>query len=266
MTAMIAAPQIALPHDERAPLSFDHAATFRQIAHDLDAAEFFDNSSDSTATIERQSWAATALFAVRLAGRSDTLRGLHRHGGGGTDHTRCSCRDTPGSGIQQVLCDYLQAPSDPLALPGHTMGLTLRRPWASMLMVPEEAGGKNVENRTDTTAYRGPVLIYSGARLDLAGVEIGTRKGLRSMDFHAAQQGWLGAAVLVDVHRARGCCSPWGNTRKTQQLYHWVFESPARLARRPWRDGARGFVGLQPVSWSALVNPKVYREAQGGRQ
>ena len=241
----------------------DHAAAFRQITHALDAEETFGDTGRGHQRTERQRWAAAVHFAVRLAGRSEELLTLRdRCGGHGPG---CSCGILDPGGIGSVLCDYAQAPQDPVAQPGHAMGLTLRRPWASMLMVPTEAGGKNVENRTDTTTYRGPVLIYAGARLDRAGVELGGRQGLHCMDFHTAQQGWLGAAVLVDVHRARGCCAPWGNTRKTQQLYHWVFESPVRLARRPWRDGARGFVGLQPVSWSALINPKVYRGAREGQ-
>ncbi|ART74218.1 hypothetical protein BTO20_36805 (plasmid) [Mycobacterium dioxanotrophicus] len=238
----------------------DHTATtFRQIAHALDTGDMFAETVQGDQRTDRQRWASAVHFAVRLAGRSEELLAFRDRCG--SHGTGCSCGMVDPGGIGSVLCDYAQAPEDPVAAPGHAMGLTLRRPWASMLMVPTEAGGKNVENRTDTTTYRGPVLIYAGARLDQAGVELGRRQGLQCMDFHAAQQGWLGAAVLVDVHRARGCCAPWGNTRKTQQLYHWVFESPVRLARRPWRGGARGFVGLQQVSWSALINPKVYRGA-----
>ncbi len=241
----------------------DHAATFRQIAHALDAGDWLAGTGQDRHRAARQRWAAAVHFAVRLAGRSEELLTLRdRCGGHGPG---CSCGRADAGGIGSVLCDYAQAPRDPVGQPGCAMGLTLRRPWASMLMVPPAVGGKNVENRTDTTTYRGPVLIYGGARLDQAGVELGRRHGLQCMDFHASQQGWLGAAVLVDVHRARGCCAPWGNSRKTQQLYHWVFESPVRLARRPWRDGARGFVGLQPVSWSALINPKVYRSTREGK-
>lgn len=256
-TNLAARRRISVACGENTTWPEDNTATFRQIAHALDPREGFGGTVQGHRRTERQRWASAVHFAVRLAGRSEELLALRdRCGGHGTG---CCCGVVDPGGIGSVLCDYAQAPEDPVAQPGHAMGLTLRRPWASMLMVPTEARGKNVENRTDTTTYRGPVLIYSGARLDQAGVELGRRQGLQCMDFHAAQQGWLGAAVLVDVHRARGCCAPWGNTRKTQQLYHWVFESPVRLARRPWRDGARGFVGVQPVSWSALINPKVYR-------
>lgn len=253
---------ISLACDD-SPWAEDHAATFRQIARALDAGDLLAGTGQDHRRTAGQRWAAAVHFAVRLAGRSEELLTLRdRCGGHGPG---CSCGMADSGGIGNVLCDYAQAPEDPVGQPGHAMGLTLRRPWASMLMVPPPAGGKNVENRTDTTSYRGPVLIYAGARLDHAGVELGGRHGLQCMDFHASQQGWLGAAVLVDVHRARGCCAPWGNTRKTRQLYHWVFESPVRLARRPWRGGARGFVGLQPVSWSALINPKVYRSTREGK-
>ncbi|MCH9736838.1 MAG: DUF4326 domain-containing protein [Actinomycetia bacterium] len=208
-----------------------------------------------------QRWAGLVHYAVRLAGRRDDLIAVREQLGG--RDLWCGCGLDDVACHRRVLLDYAHAPLDPVAAGGHAMGLTLRRPWASMLMVPGQAGGKTVETLTFSTDYRGPVLIYSGSQLDQSGVTLGARLGLQCMQFHAEQKGWLGATVLTDVHRARRCCAPWGKSprrdqpgKHTKPLYHWVFEFPARLAARPWHKHAKGFLSLQPVSWSALVNPK----------
>lgn len=222
----------------------------------------FGNPFDDPASSTVQRWAGLVHYAVRLAGRLDELIAV-RESLGGRDLS-CTCAPDDLACHCRVLADYAQAPADPLRAGGHAMGLTLRRPWASLLMVPGQAGGKTVENLKFSTNYRGPVLIYGGSGLDQHGVDLGTRLGLQCMAFHAEQRGWLGATVLADVHRAQGCCAPWGRTsysgnrtgNGSQPMYHWIFTSPARLATRPWRKHARGFLGLQPVSWSALIKAK----------
>ena len=212
-------------------------------------------ASGSTA----QRAAAVVEYAVRLAGSVDELAQARRV----LTTADCDCVPADFGCIRRVVQDVLHTP-DPCAEHGLAMGLTVRRPWASMLLVSAQIGGKNVENRTDSTDYRGPVLIYGGTRIDQAGIELGAQLGMREMAFHCDQQGWLGATVLVDVHRAQGCCAPWGTTplNPDQRRYHWVFEAPARLAARPWHDNAKGFDGLRPVSWSALVSRKAARYAR----
>lgn len=204
-------------------------------------------------------WARLVEYAVRLAGNLDDLGQVRRL----LDTTQCDCAPGESGCVRQVLHDVLHT-SDPCSDAGQAMGLTVRRPWASLLLVPTEIGGKNVENRADDTAYRGPVLIYGATRIDQTGLELGARLGMRQMSFHREQQGWLGATVLVDVHRAQGCCAPWGTTpvHPGRPRYHWVFESSARLAARPWHDNAKGFDGLRPVSWAALVTRKAVRHAR----
>lgn len=203
--------------------------------------------------------AALVEYAVRLAGSLDELARARQ----ALAAVDCACAPEDFGCVRRVLHDVLHTPG-PSAETGLAMGLTVRRPWASMLLVSSQIGGKNVENRTDSTDYRGPVLIYGGTRIDQAGIELGAQLGMREMNFHCDQQGWLGATVLVDVHRAQGCCAPWGTTpfNPGQPKYHWVFESPARLAARPWHDNAKGFDGLRPVSWSALVSRKAARYAR----
>lgn len=217
----------------------------------------FGNPLDDSRQPSVARWAALVHYAVRLAGRLDELVAV-RDQFAGRD---VACRCAPGDLAchRRVLLDLARAPRDPVGAGGHAMALTVRRPWASMLMVPGQAGGKTVENLNFSTDYRGPVLIYGGSGVDQAGIDQGTRLGLQCMAFHTEQQGWLGATVLTDVHRSRGgCCSPWGKRSYTREhpRYHWVFQSPARLAARPWPKGKpKGFLGLRPVSWSALVNP-----------
>lgn len=196
---------------------------------------------------------ALVKYAVWLAGRLEVLTAV-RDELVGRDLS-CTCALGNPSCHREVLLDVANSGRDPLSRGGRTMGLTLRQPWASMLLVPAQFGGKAVENRVVATDYRGPVLIYGGAQTDEAGIQRGERLGLTKMEFHSVQKGWLGAAVLTDVHRAAGrCCRPWGSPqwRPDKTIYHWVFDHPARLARRGW---GRGFEGLRSVSWSALMTP-----------
>jgi len=200
---------------------------------------------------------AALRYAVWLAGNRDLLARVH--GLRGRD-LACSCPlDDPGC-HRRVLLDVCNPP--PGAAGGDAMGLTVRRPWASLLLVPAQFGGKSVDNRSWATDYRGPVMIYGGALVDEAGVLAAQHAGLDA-DWHAAQQGWLGGAVLTDVHPARGnCCQPWGRpARRDRPNYHWVFDHPHRVARRPWAH--RGFEGLRPTSWSVLLHGDAHRIVHG---
>lgn len=191
---------------------------------------------------------ATIKYAVTVAGQPDRLAQITAIGG---RDLACSCAGAGPGCHRDVLLDLANPPRNPHAAQGRAMGLTMRRPWASLLLVPETLSGKTIENRTWSTDYRGPVLIYGGTRVDNAGIAAAERVGLDA-HWHTTQQGWLGAAALVDVHRARGCCHPWGQSqvRDDVAVYHWVFAHPHRLSTRTW---GRGFVGLRTTSWSVLV-------------
>lgn len=197
---------------------------------------------------QKQRLGSTVRYAVALAGRRHDLADIAALRG---HDMSCTCELADPGCHRNVLLDLANPPQSPYAATGRAMGLTLRRPWASLLLVPETLSGKTIENRTWSTDYRGPVLIYGGTRIDDAGVRAATRAGMDA-EWHTRQQGWLGAAVLADVHRSRGCCRPWGQpkTRTDVPIYHWVFTHPQRLADRTW---GRGFVGLRPTSWSVLV-------------
>jgi Domain of unknown function (DUF4326) len=193
--------------------------------------------------------AAVVEYAVRLAGRADLVRAARTELAGAD--LACTCAIGSGPCHRDVLLDIANPPANPLSPDGHAMALTLRRPWASMLLVPEQVGGNAVHTRTWTSDYRGPVAIVAGRRIDERGMNNARARGLDA-DWHRDQTGWLGAAVLVDIHLARrGCCNaerhpPDGGIR----LYHWVFATPGRLGVR---TQGQGFVGLRQVSWSILV-------------
>ena len=212
------------------------------------AGTAFANPFDDPELSDEHRLGTTLRYAVTLAGRPHQLAEIAALRG---RDVSCTCDLGDPACHRDVLLDLANPPQSLYAAAGRAMGLTLRRPWASLLLVPETLSGKTIENRTWSTDYRGPVLIYAGTRVDDAGVAAAKRAGLDA-EWHTRQQGWLGAAVLVDVHRSRGCCRPWGQPKSRAEVpvYHWVFTRPQRLPDRTW---GRGFVGLRPTSWSVLV-------------
>jgi hypothetical protein len=206
-------------------------------------------SGACAAVTDEQRGAAIAEYAVRLAGRPDLLARARAELAG--RDLGCYCpADLPCH--RDILIDLAQPGTDPYAPGGHALGITVARPWASLSLLPEPLCPIIIQHRSWYTDYRGVLCIIAGQRLDPAGVAAVAAAGFDA-GWHAAQTGWLGAAVLVDVHPARrGCCPPWGRPprRHGQPLYHWVFRHGARLARRV---PGRGFLGIRPVSWAALV-------------
>lgn len=203
-----------------------------------------------------QRMGSVSEYAVWLAGRQDVLTAVAADLAG--RDLSCTCALGDPACHRDVLLDVANPPSAPFRAGGRAMALTLRRPWASLLLVPDALAGKTIENRTWATDYRGPVMIYAGTRIDEAGMRAAQRAGLDA-GWHCEQLGWLGAAVLVDVHRPHGhCCGPWAEPqrRPDRPIYHWVFDHPHRLAARTW---GRGFTGLQPMSWSVLVRRSALR-------
>jgi Domain of unknown function (DUF4326) len=193
--------------------------------------------------------AAVTEYAIWLAGRADLLSAAGAELAGA--NLACTCALGSGPCHRDVLLDIANPPTNTFTAAGHAMGLTVRRPWASMLLVPEQLGGKTIDTRSWSTDYRGPVALIAGTRIDERGLAVAQARGLDA-DWHRDQTGWLGAAVLVDVHAVRrGCCAGCGRVDRTGiGLYHWVFTAPARLSLRSF---GRGFLGLRPVSWSVLV-------------
>ena len=192
--------------------------------------------------------AALADYAVRLAGRPDLIERARTELAG--HDLGCTC--APGVPCHRdILLDVAQPPADPYR-GGHGLAVTLPRPWASLVVLPETLSGAMIHARSWCTDYRGALCIVASRRLEAHGVAAAAGAGFDA-EWHARQRGWLGVGVLVDVHRAApGCCAsrvrphPRGRT----ELYHWVWAHGARLARPVI---GRGFLGLHPMAWSVLI-------------
>lgn len=207
-----------------------------------------------SATADDQRSAAIADYAVRIAGRPDLLAAARAELAG--KDLGCYCPDDLPC-HRDVLIDLAQPSGDLFALGGHALAITVARPWASLTLLPDALCPTMIHHRSWCTDYRGVVCIMAGHRIDETGITAASAARLDA-GWHAAQTGWLGAAVLVDVHRARGCCPPWGHRprRRDQRLYHWVFRHGARLARAVF---GRGFLGIRPVSWAVLLRRNMVR-------
>ncbi len=103
--------------------------------------------------------------------------------------------------------------------------LTLRPAWAWAVIF----GGKNIENRSWYTAYRGPLVIHAGSSHGPHGEDdvekIEEISGLvmpDEIDMRAA----IGLVELVHVEHCapyvQACDSPWA----AQGGFHWTFENP----------------------------------------
>ena len=192
--------------------------------------------------------AACAEYAAWIAGRADLLRAA-RCGLAGHD-LACECPEGPCH--RDVLIDIANPPADPLDTGTSLMGLMVNRPAASMLLVEGFLGGKTAVAKTFGTDYRGPVAIFASPRINEREMQKALVAGLAA-DWHAAQRGWLGTTVLVDVHQVHGqCCTPSAHPVSADgtPLFHWVFAHPARLALP---THGYGFAGLRTVAWSVLI-------------
>lgn len=120
--------------------------------------------------------------------------------------------------------------------------LCVRQPWAHAIVHL----GKDVENRTWSTRYRGPLLIHAtktrdpdeaaGFMVTVQHLPASARVGWPSVLFMQGLQygGVIGQVELVDVvwERSR---SPWA----VRGHYHWVLRNPQTVPFQRMR-GARG--------------------------
>ena len=109
--------------------------------------------------------------------------------------------------------------------------LSIRQPWAELIL----AHGKDIENRTWTTSWRGLLVIHASKQWDLTGAATATTHGVR-LDRDLAT-GYLGVVELTDVHPDTGCCRPWGQP----DTHHWRLTNPRRF---PAPIPAPGRLGL----------------------
>jgi hypothetical protein len=80
--------------------------------------------------------------------------------------------------------------------------ISIRQPWASLIV----SGVKDVENRTWSTRYRGPVLIHASRAIDkISDDEFQARFGM-SLPVALPRGGVVGVAEIVDCvseHQSR---------------------------------------------------------------
>lgn len=95
--------------------------------------------------------------------------------------------------------------------------LTVRQPWASLII----GGHKDIENRSWTTHYRGPLAIHAGQATDQGGLRA-CRELLPEVLPHGSV---LGIVDLVDV--VTDSRSRWAEPG----LYHWVLKNPRTLGK-----------------------------------
>lgn len=96
--------------------------------------------------------------------------------------------------------------------------LTVRQPWAWAII----HGGKDVENRTWPTSYRGPLLIHAGSAFEPDGYE--TVKGLAIQTPPPVGEFVHGAIIgVVDlVDCVQGSDSAWAANGQ----WHWCLRNP----------------------------------------
>ncbi|HYQ66159.1 hypothetical protein [Actinophytocola sp.] len=106
----------------------------------------------------------------------------------------------------------------------HAAGVPVRavsvaRPWAGLIL----HRGKDVENRTWSTRYRGLLVIHASQSWDQWPDDIARQFALPA-DKGGHPTGYLGVAELVDVHRHTDDrqCSPWAEP----STWHWCLTNP----------------------------------------
>ena len=112
--------------------------------------------------------------------------------------------------------------------------ITVRQPWATAIFQL----GKNVENRTWSTDYRGRLWIHSGLRAD---AEADGDRRLLQLELEELPTGVvLGSVTLVDV--VEGSRSRWAEPGR----FHWLLTDPRPLASPRPRRGRAGMTWVSP--------------------
>ncbi len=100
--------------------------------------------------------------------------------------------------------------------------LSIRQPWAWAIL----HAGKNIENRTWNTMFRGDFLIHAGAALDKAAYQLMRLYPIPGVVLPKAEDlprgGIVGKAYLIDVMQ------------------------PGSVVNVPWYEGNYGFILINP--------------------
>lgn len=116
--------------------------------------------------------------------------------------------------------------------------MTVQQPWATLII----RGGKDIENRSWYTEYRGKVWIHAGQTWDESAraQRFLEQSGISLATFEKDVGHVIGSVKLVAV--TRGAVSPWA----VPGFWHWVFWQPVPLNPRVPRRGNRGLTEYSP--------------------
>ena len=117
--------------------------------------------------------------------------------------------------------------------------LSVRQPWADLIM----RGIKDIENRSWTTSYRGPLLIHA-SKTFVPGPAVAAFYG---HDHQWEQGGIIGTVDLVDVVTVSD--SQWA--QRDGQTFHWVLANPQRAPFVPMN----GKLNLYETPWPSATPP-----------
>lgn len=102
----------------------------------------------------------------------------------------------------------------------HVKVLSIRQPWAHAIM----RLGKDVENRSWPTHYRGPLLIHAGKTPDRSAFPV------LNVDRRAIEYGAIvGIVDLVDCRQDAEATSSWA----VAGMWHWVLDAPREFEPIP---------------------------------
>jgi len=106
--------------------------------------------------------------------------------------------------------------------------LTVKQPWAAAII----NDGKDIENRSRKTNYRGLLYIHAGKAWESSAVDAICK--LTGKAYMAADQGMvIGTVELIDCHHADDCTFETGSKRCSEWAmpdhYHWVLANPGPL-------------------------------------
>lgn len=125
--------------------------------------------------------------------------------------------------------------------------LTVKDPWASLILL-----GKDVENRTWPTKYRGPLAIHAARSIDRNCPPEAWQMLPGGHDTRRTAGMLLGVVNLVDC--VRGYRSLWAEIG----CWHWVLARPRRL---PTPVPRQGRLGLWNVDDALLADARQVRPA-----
>jgi hypothetical protein len=134
--------------------------------------------------------------------------------------------------------------------------LSVKNPWAYAILNL----GKNIENRTRGTGYRGILYIHSSAIPDSNAIsrvlQIGNSLGrvypdLTIEEMLANTGCILGYVDLVDCVKAISTSNPWGESN----CVHWYLRNPVLLKKPVPAKGKLGIWKWEvPERWEEIIN------------